>query len=713
MILRLLIVLSALLSYAAAQTAADTAAGGTAQQQLPTVSESVEVTTTRLPEDPEKVPMAIEVFDHDMLSALGATDLRSALSLATGVEIAPGGDTGPASSVPDFWGLKEFDAFLLVVDGVPRGGAFNPALTTLSFSDVSRIEVLRGPAPVTYGATSFVGVIQVVHNDATFEGRELELRGGSFGTGGGAFSTQIPLPGNWASRLTAEGERVGFSDDRTDYRRGNGLWRASHKSAEGNRLWFAADWNWLDQDPASPRPREDTTLSPNVLVDTNQNMAGAFVNDHRGTLMGGFDHRAFGDGVWSTTVSVSPDRQDIFRGFLDDFPACLADNLPTCGAHGFREKISLTDVYADSHLSWSPHRLVKLLLGTDYLYGRGRARGADFDYDAPLSGSPAPVVAAPADLDFHIDDDRGFFGAYGGAEWTPIRRLRIDAGIRLNVTHEEQTVIHGGAGPIDNDSRTDVRPGGSVGAIVTAWQSSQDSVRLFVNYRDTFKPAAIDFGIGEDEGGAGGELILKPETARSVEGGLKGRFLRRRLELEASGFLMNFENLVVATDVGGVPGLTNSGSQRFQGFEAEGTYLFPKNLMVRASYSFHDAHFTDFVQDFNDGNGPTQLAGKRIEMSARNLASAGVLYSPAHGLFGGVVVNYTGSRFLDKRNTALAPGFADVGITAGYRTRRWELRVDAHNLADRREPVSESELGDAQYYLLPARRAVATFKWHL
>ena len=75
------------------------------------------------------------------------------------------------------------------------GRRIHPALTTLSFSDVSRIEVLRGPAPVTYGATSFVGVIQVIHNDATFEGRELELHGGSFGTGGGAYSTQIPLPG--------------------------------------------------------------------------------------------------------------------------------------------------------------------------------------------------------------------------------------------------------------------------------------------------------------------------------------------------------------------------------------------------------------------------------------------------------------------------------------------------------------------------------------
>src|SRR5438552_10957963 len=172
-----------------------------APQPLPTMHERIEVTSTRLAESPDEVPAAIEVFGGDELRSRGVRDLRSALALAAGVEIAPGGDAGPASAVPALWGLKEFDAFLLVVDGVPWGGAFNPALTSLNLTDVDRIEVLRGPAPVMYGATSFVGVIQVVHKDTASKERTLELHGGSFASGGGAFSTPIPLGGNWASRL--------------------------------------------------------------------------------------------------------------------------------------------------------------------------------------------------------------------------------------------------------------------------------------------------------------------------------------------------------------------------------------------------------------------------------------------------------------------------------------------------------------------------------
>src|SRR5262249_23434934 len=150
-------------------------AQGTAPQP-PVVKEQIEVVATRVPEAPHDVPASVEVIDGDTLRATGATTLRDALALAAGVEVGPGGDAGPAGAVPEFWGLREFDAFLLVVDDIPWGGAFNPALTTLNLRDVERIEVLRGSAPVTYGATSFVGVIHVVHKPAATDTRYLTAR---------------------------------------------------------------------------------------------------------------------------------------------------------------------------------------------------------------------------------------------------------------------------------------------------------------------------------------------------------------------------------------------------------------------------------------------------------------------------------------------------------------------------------------------------------
>src|SRR3954468_5433709 len=118
--------------------------GAQSSQQPPVVIPPVEIVATRIPEAPHEVPSSIEVISGADLRARGARSLSDALSLAAGVAVAAGSDAGPASAVPEFWGLREFDAFLLVVDGVPWGGALNPAISTLSLRDVDRIEVLRG-----------------------------------------------------------------------------------------------------------------------------------------------------------------------------------------------------------------------------------------------------------------------------------------------------------------------------------------------------------------------------------------------------------------------------------------------------------------------------------------------------------------------------------------------------------------------------------------
>src|SRR5450432_446789 len=137
-------------------------AAGARAQTTAAIGE-IEVTATRIPEPADRVPAYISVLRGEDLRARHITDVRGALALAAGVESPSGGDAGPASAVPSFWGLHEFDAFLLVVDGVPLGGAFNPAIPDLDLKDVERIEVLKGSAPVMFGVTSFVGVIQVIH----------------------------------------------------------------------------------------------------------------------------------------------------------------------------------------------------------------------------------------------------------------------------------------------------------------------------------------------------------------------------------------------------------------------------------------------------------------------------------------------------------------------------------------------------------------------
>src|SRR5437016_10620571 len=142
---------------------AATASAQTDQEPAPSPVEQVVVTATRVPEANDRVPADTSVISASELRARDAWDMQTGLSLVPGVEAQAGGDAGPSSAVPSFWGLHEFDAFLLVVDGVPWGGAFNPAITTLHLNDGERVEVMNGAAPVMYGATSFVGVVPAIH----------------------------------------------------------------------------------------------------------------------------------------------------------------------------------------------------------------------------------------------------------------------------------------------------------------------------------------------------------------------------------------------------------------------------------------------------------------------------------------------------------------------------------------------------------------------
>src|SRR5678816_2109629 len=100
----------------------------------------------------------------------------------------------------------------------------------------------------------------------------------------------------------------------------------------------------------------------------------------------------------------------------------------------------------------------------------------------------------------------------------------MNAGLRFNIISEKRG---------EGEEVSDTRPSGSIGAMFGLWEQGVNHLRLFANYRDTFKPAAFDFGLAENEG------VLEPETSQSFEGGVKARAMEGRVDVEASVFRMD------------------------------------------------------------------------------------------------------------------------------------------------------------------------------
>jgi len=698
---RISLLLAGLALAAGAQVAA-------AQTPSAAVSEIIQVTATRVPEDVLDVPASVTVVAGAELEARNVRDLAGALALTAGVGIAPGGDGGPASSVPELMGLREFDAFLLVVDGVPWGGAFNPALSTLDLTNVDRIEILRGAAPVLYGATSFVGVIHVIHRAPDATPRTASGWIGSFGSFGVAATSPLGS-GKLRQSISASYDSQDLADDRAGFDRGHVLWSATTETANGGRWRFSADFTSVDQDPTSPHPRQGKALSPLVPIDSNFNPTDAKIDETRLHLVAGYDRKVrLGD--WSTTVALTSTERDSVRGFLrEEFDTPPGES----NADGYRQDFSGADLYFDTHLAWNPSPALSMVAGIDALAGHGEAESDNFEYHVALDGSGAPSSSGiRIDERPKFEDDRFFAGAYVQALWKPTPRWLVDAGLRLNNTHEKQEgeVRPGDEGEPEEgeeegaeDERSDTRLSGGVGASFLAWSAGDQALWIYADYKDAFKPAAVDFG-PEAEG-----EILEPETAQTMEAGVKGSHLAGRLTWQASVYQMDFDNLVIAATVNGLPTLQNAGQQRFEGFELEGRYALATDLALQAAYASHSAKFRNFVQEF-DGV-PTQLRGKTLEMSPDSLASLGLTWTPARGLNGYVVGSYVGKRFLTKRNTASNDPYTTLAAGLGYRFGKGEIRLDGDNLTDERPPVAESELGESQYYRLPARSFRVSLVW--
>ena len=655
----------------------------------------VTVTATRIPEPIGQIPATISVVSGEELRARDAQDMASALSLVSGAEAPAGGDAGPSSAVPAFWGLREFDAFLLVMDQVPWGGAFNPAITTLNLNDVERIEVLKGAAPVMYGATSFVGVVQVLHYPAGQASNTADVALGSYGSARGSAAFALPEWEGYRHSFAADGQSLGFPDKRQSVSDGRLLYRGALNLGPGE-FRLDANVSIVRDVPPSPVIREGTALTTLTPINANFNPADAAIDENKYQLALGYSLPTAW-GTWDTLASVS-------RSDVTDIRAFLHPDLSGAADTQNQDRLILDD-YFDTHLA-SEFGDSTLLVGADLLYGYGRqtTENGNSAYTVPLDGSvlPPPTTQLPVNEYGYVSDKRLFWGQYAQLDWKPESRWDLVAGIRLNETNESKSSGNLTLPPFtptqqydaQNASRDVVRATGTVGVSYRLWGEGGNQAVLYGDWRDAYKPAALDFGPDYQP------AVLLPETARMYELGLRGAAVDGRISYQAEFFRLDFDNLVVPTQSGF---LTNAAASQLKGGELEARFQITDDLLVAANYAYHDAHFTQYLF-FEDATGTyVDVAGKQLPLSPHHLASAGILYTPGQGLNSTLVVSYVGRRFLDEENVAPVGGYTKLDATLGYAIGHYQLSLEGTNLTNQRPPVSASEFGSESFYLLNAR----------
>jgi iron complex outermembrane receptor protein len=669
------------------------------------VRENVVVSASRGEEIETEIPGQATVITGEEIRRRNARTLADALQDVVGLDTGDGSDNGSRLPNIGLWGLKEFDALLVMVDGVPVGGPFNPSLSQINVEDIDRIEIVKGPQGTLYGVSAFAGMVQVFTRSGS-RGTEVRLSGGSF-SDRRLYASQGLEAGSAKFRLFGSFERSDGWQDRTDFRDDRGGLRFDTPVAHAGQLSLIFNVIRSTQFFGSPLPVDAGEPLPGFRADRNYAVGGARLDHRVYSLTAHWQQPLSASLLLENVLGVTRDDQISIRSFVGEVEGNRA------AAEGVALRPRETALYDDVHLvanfsGVGKHRLVG---GAALTWGRTTAKGTGFDIELQVDPVIVPKFADTAPGDHRsFADRRTFLGLYVNDEWTPVRFLTVTAGGRYD--HVEEKLVARGqeVGDPEEDVSSDERSEGhwsgglsALARLVEDRSGAFNDVNFYVAAKSAFKPAAPNLTEAEDA------EILEPERTRSGEVGVKTRWLDRQVSLDVSLFHMIFRNLVIS-NVGpdGTPRLINAGSERFQGGEADLRYrpaALP-GLSLSAGYAHHDARFIRF-SFFNAEGALRVVDGKRLELAPRDLWSTRLEYAPGIGPSAFFALRYENQRPLNRRNVNYTDAFFESDAGAGWDFRWGRISVVGRNLGDSRHYVAESEIGDSQFYVAPPRRFTA------
>ena len=359
----------------------------------PTVNETVVVSATQGPEPELEIPGEATVVTGEQLRERGVTNLADGIQDVMGVDTGMGSDNGPRQPNVGIWGLKEFDALLFMVDGVPVGGPFLPQLAQIDINDVDRIEIVKGPQGTLYGASAFAGMVQVFTRSGQ-AGTYVSLAGGSFNEGRVTASSTIPI-GNAKLRVFGDFDKLtdGWQPN-TDYKDARGGFRLDVPIGNGGNF-FASYQMFLNQQGfGSPLPVDPPTgtVIPGFQPDNNYEFLGARIDHRVYALTLGANIPLNRTTMLTNTLGLTKDDATIAQSFLDSVSE-VNPNLAT--SNGYNIKPNENDLYDDLHVvtnfqAAGTHRLVG---GAAITTGRIESSGSNFSFDFQIEPVIVPNLA--------------------------------------------------------------------------------------------------------------------------------------------------------------------------------------------------------------------------------------------------------------------------------------------------------------------------------
>ena len=579
------------------------------------------VTANRREERLQDVPLSVTAVSGEDLARSSFKEVTDIQYLAPNVTFSA---TNPVSNGGGYQvrgvGTQTYDSSVeqtvgLVVDGVVIGLSRDPGAT--GFSDIERIEVLRGPQGTLFGKNSSAGVIQVITRRPELDryGLDLDFSYGERNDRVARATMNLPLGSKAALRVSGfangqdgaipnvvNGTRVGDRDN-------NGV--------RAKLLWEpSADISLLVSGEYQTAFARDGQTIESLGVNPNYNAQfNRFpVKPGHGVYLAYNDRDWTADtSLWATSLQADYSIGEATLTSITAYRELKVTQLSDIDGAPINI-LNHSDGGVDSNQFSQELRLVSpsgkpLEYVAGLYYYRTENKGDIAQYGNFYGVYGRPVVISSG-VRTQVNDVRSL-AAFGQLSYRLAAGVKLIGGLRYTNDRNHGTltvaplpfpaVVASIALPYDGTVEAD-NVSGKVGV---QFEPSRD-LMLYATFSTGYKGPAID--------GTGGTVReVEPETVKSYEIGVKSSLFDGRMTLNASAYWADYTNFqTTALDMSLVPPafiLTNAGGLRSRGVELETRLRVARGFHVSASGSYSEAVYRSFVGPCYSGQANSAVVG--------------------------------------------------------------------------------------------------------
>ena len=640
----------------------------------------ITVTTPRGAAPPLTVPASVDAVDGAQLrNAQMQVNLSESMGSVPGLQIQNRQNYAQDQqlSIRGFGARSTFGVrgVRIYVDGVPSTMPDGQGQTSnIDIGSADRVEVLRGPFSALYGNSSG-GVLQVFTEDGEGPPRL------GFGVAGGSF-------GSWRESLQLSGSNGPFSyllsgsHFETDGYRDHS---AAERSIVNGKLGFAlGDDSKLTVvlNGVRIRAQDPLGLTPEEYALDRRSAARAEQFNTRKTV----DQMQAGV-IYERRLNADNDlRLMVYGGerSTTQFQAIPPTaQLAPSSAGGV---IDLKRDYAGLDARWTTRGL---LAGRPFELSTGLAYDT-MDEDRKgyenFTGSAQAPTALGVQGRLRRDERNDVYNIdpYVQGQWRFADRWTLEAGLRYSSVKFKSADHYVRPGNGDDSGSASYEH--ALPVLALRFAPTQD-LSFYGTWGRGYETPTLNELSYRPDGRSGFNFALQPAVSSSFELGAKARI--------GNGFLTaaifqtrTDDEIVTNSNVGGRSTFRNAPSTKRDGFELAWSQETPSHWRTQLAYTWLRARYSDaFCAPLPCTGANTVLAGNEIPGVAPQSFFASFGYVPPQGWRAGVEMRALDKIRANDLNTLSAPGYAVLGLYAGYlwKWERWELNAFARvdNLLDK------------------------------